>query len=542
MADYSEIKNIALRIRNNTTPGSNTAILVGGLFVSIVSLLEQLEERGGGSGGGITPGEFTNLFIQNITPYLNEIENGTIIAGKAAKLANPTGLRVVDYNAEHEGPNIPVDGSTERSLPMPDKINALELILRNGVKNGIVSLDEQGHFVFSKAIICQEDVVSYGAGTGDIATVAQLIQSTIEQMKQDGQLSSGAGITSVALDYDASLYKFRVHIIDGNNTDYYSDYVDLPIETVVVNGRFDEETKKLILTLTNGSTIDISVGQIIAGLASETYVNNSISTEVTNRNSAIESAISTEVTNRNSALRNYLPLAGGTMNGNIAMPKGKWLCLSGGDFSGSYANYGIGWMDSSDKAWLFIRNYFGISLHCDWTNGGPINMEANYVNIRDSSYTTRIQLRGSSETNPYLAFIHKYNGVSYTSYLQAANGKTYIGSTSSKSLSVDANGNCVAAGEVSAYSDRRLKSNIKTLENRGALHPVSYIKDGKASIGFIAQEVRDLYPETVLGEETANEYLSLNYGALTAALQAQIIEQQKQIDELRRIVKILLEE
>lgn len=621
MADYSEIKELALRVRNNTSPASNTATLVGGLLVSIVTLLEQLEERGGsGGGGGISPGDFFNLFVQNIQPYLEEIENGTVIAGKAVKLANPIGLSVVDYENAHSGPSIPVDGSVASALPMPDKINALELILRNGLNNGIVSLDEQGRFIFSNAIICHEDVVSYGAGTGDIQTVAQIIQSTIEQMKQDGQLSSGAGITSVALDYDATLYKFRVHIIDGNNSDFFSDYVDLPIETVVVNGRFDEETKKLILTLTNGSTIDISVGQIIAGLASETYVGNAISTEVTNRNSAIESAISTEVTNRNSAISSNIS--------NIKNGVRNLTTVQNATVSASTSNVLVASLTSYAKS---IANGTPITISFDYTHNitdGRVRLrsyvQTDYPIIRDfssstassghikitfnagsmSARTVAMYAEGSSRTgtltlsnimitegNVDTAFAPAFenyvslagtetitgqktfeqsawnNGIKIKSTVNDSgasirvsalnkelggfgiNGsgkfqvETYKGGTTlATTMDMDRDGNVVFAGEVSAYSDRRLKSDIQTLQNRGFLHPVSYIKDGKKQIGFVAQEVRDLYPETVLGEETENEFLSLNYGALTAALQAQILDQQKQIDELRRIVKILLEE
>jgi hypothetical protein len=46
-----------------------------------------------------------------------------------------------------------------------------------------------------------------------------------------------------------------------------------------------------------------------------------------------------------------------------------------------------------------------------------------------------------------------------------------------------------ATEEITAYSDRRLKSNIKPLENRGYIQPMTYIKDNKECIGFIAQDV-----------------------------------------------------
>lgn len=101
-------------------------------------------------------------------------------------------------------------------------------------------------------------------------------------------------------------------------------------------------------------------------------------------------------------------------------------------------------------------------------------------------------------------------------------------------FSVDTSGNLVVSGESTAYSDARLKQSVNDLVFRGALMPKSFIKDGKQSIGFIAQEVRELYPELVLGEETEDSYLSLNYGAITAVLACQTNEHEKRIAELER--------
>lgn len=90
-------------------------------------------------------------------------------------------------------------------------------------------------------------------------------------------------------------------------------------------------------------------------------------------------------------------------------------------------------------------------------------------------------------------------------------------------------GSILASGDITAYSDRRLKSNIQTLENRGYIEPVTFEKDGKQCIGFVAQDVKEKYPELVNSE---GEYLSLNYQQYTAVLQAQIIELDKRIKEL----------
>ena len=96
-------------------------------------------------------------------------------------------------------------------------------------------------------------------------------------------------------------------------------------------------------------------------------------------------------------------------------------------------------------------------------------------------------------------------------------------------------GTLTATGEVTAYSDIRLKTDIQPLENRGYIKPVTYKKDGKDSIGFIAQEVRELYPELVIEDNTEDKYLSVNYAQYVAVLQAQIIDLKKETDELKNI-------
>ena len=104
--------------------------------------------------------------------------------------------------------------------------------------------------------------------------------------------------------------------------------------------------------------------------------------------------------------------------------------------------------------------------------------------------------------------------------------------------SISASGNITTSAEVTAHSDKRLKDNIQPLENRGYITPYTYIKDGKQSIGFIAQDMQELYPELVsVDESTEEKYLSVNYMQYTAVLQQQIIDLKKEIDELKQIIK-----
>lgn len=104
------------------------------------------------------------------------------------------------------------------------------------------------------------------------------------------------------------------------------------------------------------------------------------------------------------------------------------------------------------------------------------------------------------------------------------------------------NGDISASG-FNTTSDARLKSNILDVTNGvdiiQALRPVEYSKlkvfEGDLSsneFGFIAQEVREILPQVVRGEESDSTYLSINYNSFIAILTAATQEQEARIQAL----------
>jgi hypothetical protein len=62
----------------------------------------------------------------------------------------------------------------------------------------------------------------------------------------------------IKLDINNQTYQVKAMIYDKNNILLSeSNVIDLPLESVVVSGTYDTETKKIILTLENGNTIEI---------------------------------------------------------------------------------------------------------------------------------------------------------------------------------------------------------------------------------------------------------------------------------------------
>lgn len=209
-----------------------------------------------------------------------------------------------------------------------------------------------------------------------------------------------------------------------------------------------------------------------------------------------------------------------------------WLRTVGptGWYSESYGG-GI-YMTDSDMVQVYNNKVLYNSGYRSWGIGGHYcgiklyNTNHIGINLANSSYTWGIY--SNQDGNMYIG---RRNGdVNNTtgSYVVIITGST---------LSVT--GSVVASGEVTAYSDARLKSNIHTLNYRGRLIPRHYVKDSKQSIGFIAQEVQALYPELVLGQDKNRPYLSLNYNGCTAVLSAQLNHVEDEVTTLKNKVREL---
>ena len=108
------------------------------------------------------------------------------------------------------------------------------------------------------------------------------------------------------------------------------------------------------------------------------------------------------------------------------------------------------------------------------------------------------------------------------------------------------NGSLTASGNVTAYSDARLKKNVNTINDAlgivGKLRGVSFDwkESGKHSIGVIAQEVEKVLPEVVL-ESTATDpqtreettVKTVDYGKIVGVLINAINELKEEVEELK---------
>ena len=128
----------------------------------------------------------------------------------------------------------------------------------------------------------------------------------------------------------------------------------------------------------------------------------------------------------------------------------------------------------------------------------------------------------------------------------AGNGLTLTGTEFKMSGSYT--GDFTASGDVTAYSDERLKSNITTIEDaldkvksmRGVMFSKTNSLTGelRQSTGVIAQETEEVLPEVVHNDDNTG-YKSVAYGNIVGVLIEAIKEQQSQIEDLTKEVEFL---
>ncbi|MBR3568220.1 MAG: hypothetical protein IKN94_08105, partial [Salinivirgaceae bacterium] len=71
---------------------------------------------------------------------------------------------------------------------------------------------------------------------------------------------------TISLELNPNTYEITATIKKGNTTISVSQPIDLPLETMVVGGSYNDQTKKVALTLKNGQTVEFSVADLVSGL------------------------------------------------------------------------------------------------------------------------------------------------------------------------------------------------------------------------------------------------------------------------------------
>ena len=116
------------------------------------------------------------------------------------------------------------------------------------------------------------------ADTTDIPDVSSFITKDVNNLT-NYTLKTNTG-SLIDLEINDTTYVVTLKLKNQDGTVISTDTIDLPLESVVVSGRYDNTTKKVILTLENGSEVDFSVADLVAGLQTEITSQNKLASDL----------------------------------------------------------------------------------------------------------------------------------------------------------------------------------------------------------------------------------------------------------------------
>lgn len=240
-----------------------------------------------------------------------------------------------------------------------------------------------------------------------------------------------------------------------------------------------------------------------------------------------------------------LPLTGGSVAGNIALSGGvdRYLQI------GSSTNYYWRLKAVNDNFHIVMGNDALIAAVFGYPTGA-----ASFASTITAVNGITVNQAGSDTiyNGAYLSLRQPSDAKQWVQQLSAGWNLDYWyynASSWSKRMSLSTAGTLTLSGDVVAYgspSDATLKIIKEKIPNalEGLLKLSGYKFDWKDTnnvlgikedIGVIAQEVAEIFPE--LARTNSDGKMSVRYQGLTAVLIEAIKEQQKQIEELRKLIK-----
>lgn len=188
-----------------------------------------------------------------------------------------------DYKAIGE-----ISGTTDYSkLENKPKINNVELV--DNVSLDTLGIQPKGNYALESDIPEPyddseikkdiEDLQKNKADSTEIPDISNFITKDVDNLT-NYELKTNTG-TNIGLSIDSTTFVMTLDLKNGKGDVLSTQNVDLPLETMVVNATYDDETKEIVLTLQNGNTTRFSVADLVSGLAKTSEIPTKVS-ELTN--------------------------------------------------------------------------------------------------------------------------------------------------------------------------------------------------------------------------------------------------------------------
>lgn len=153
--------------------------------------------------------------------------------------------------------------------------NDVVSVLTDMIPTKTSDLTNDSNFTTNTGTITGVTMNGVSKGTSGVVDLGTVITDV------SGKADASAAIGTLSLAIDNTNYQITLSGTKVDGTTFtVSNVIDLPLESVVVNGSYNDTTKKVVLTLQNGNTVDFSVADLVAGLQSEITSNNKLSADL----------------------------------------------------------------------------------------------------------------------------------------------------------------------------------------------------------------------------------------------------------------------
>ena len=212
---------------------------------------------------------------EDIPTRTSQLTNDSGFVGTAALVGKQDTLISGSNIKTINGANIL--GSGNLVVESQGEINLVDDVRMNGVSildNKVADFYISDHYSSTNSIITNYELQNaIDAVEAEITAQGRLIPTKISDLINDSNFISSSALGNYALLSETANamtmevntdYVLTSKLKDKNGSVIDTATVDLPIEGLVMNGRYDTATKKIILTLKNGNTIEFSIADLIS--------------------------------------------------------------------------------------------------------------------------------------------------------------------------------------------------------------------------------------------------------------------------------------
>ena len=193
--------------------------------------------------------------------YFGEKVKG-LLDGKVDKVSGK-GLSTNDYTTEEKNKLSGIAAGAEVNVQSDWNATSGDAFIKNKptiptVNNGTLTIQKNG-----------TNVATFTANQSGNSTANLIIPTSASDVSALPDTTKYGA--SLSLTMNTTTYVLTAQLKDqsGNNLGT-AQTIDLPLESVVVSGSYDKSTKKVVLTLKDGSTVDFSVADLVSGLVPNT--------------------------------------------------------------------------------------------------------------------------------------------------------------------------------------------------------------------------------------------------------------------------------